>query len=86
MKTVEQLAKEYQNEYGGNHSDVDFIAGYKKAKEWISVDYGFPEPEKECVIMFDSEELRPQTALYNNKVWIHCGDIKSIVTKWRYID
>lgn len=63
----------------------DFIAGYNKAKEWISVDDQLPE-----VLEFDYKILVKDKNNYYELYTIYADDfenqLRKDITHWRYID
>lgn len=96
MRNIEELAKEYVFDVLNSHTSNGyqtrdaFIAGYNKAKEWISVEDALPE--ENIGVLVKSEINSPITThLYKSdidglKKWAIIGDFANNITHWKYID
>lgn len=96
MKTVEELAKEYQEKAAPNCESsfvndihVVFIAGYQKAHEWIPFDENTKLKEDTYLCMFKNED----TGWNETKIrswhgfWVdEDGEHDAFVTHFRYIN
>lgn len=99
MKTVEELAQEYCNgllvmQYPTDIAANGFIAGYNKAKEWISLEDELPEKEGEYLCRWlatnpEYTETKICSFVYYDTScsWVDKdGDCDENITHWRYID
>lgn len=100
MKTVEELAKEYQEGLTGHITRYEshglefpirthFIAGYNKAKEWISVEDELPEEGRDIVVK--TFGVCPMACIYNNKngyvsIWRNDNTVPFEPSHWKYIE
>ena len=94
MKTIEEKAEEYLKLiydesyddpdyfYDVNQSRKDFIAGYKAAQEWISVDDEFPENETYINLKFKNGDIGSMFFETNADMKY----IKRYCTHWRPIN
>lgn len=97
MKTVEELAKEYQEKehpiWTGKGMATElknsFISGYNKAMEWISVDDDLPEIRDKVyrIITKDNFGIVYVFTVLDIKYGLALKDqlIKQSITHWRYI-
>lgn len=99
MKTVEELAKEYQEGLTGHITRYEshglefpirthFIAGYNKAKEWISVKDDFPLGSSKKVLGKIKGEVMPELIWHNGNRFFGAETFKPYdnITHWKYID
>lgn len=95
MKTVEELAEEYRAytlhdlSFKGLNETIEkaFISGYKKSKEWISVDENNMPKIGSDVVFVDFDHLFSKE-LYQMITKEQISDILKYTefTHWRYID
>lgn len=105
MRNAEQLAKEYVSKHYNNFIEESFsdeikdcfIAGYNKAKEWISVEDSLPElPDKitdyrqnRFLVKYDTGGADISSFNKNKKTFAvesARARPKRKVTHWKYID